>query len=692
MLSKIFNYAKKARETGLLAVLGANGSAPGIASLGALLVSGADAGTFLHSQLTNEVNALKPGDGNLSARVTRTGTLVRHFSLHCISALPSLEKMIPGRESRDTETPTPPHPFYMLLLEREGIRSLQTDLEKYAIAEDVQFEVVTERFDWIILQGPQAPVIAEMALGSIGEECWSQLAENSVRCLPGGALGFTRSLTGDPGFILAIPREGGDLPEVLGRLRTTAKGKDVLWLEGQDISDVLEVLRIEAGIVRIGPDAPEGKLVLPETGLEQQVVSYSKGCYLGQEVIARIRTYGSVPYVLRGLVLEMPSESSATGGLPTSAASAVVRTGGQATSGTLGSNEASLTKLRPDNAAGGTPAVHDNETVGQTFLSAGSLALKALPDMGSELFLEDGRQVGTIVSRTFSPILEAPVAFAFLDREHRTPGVKLKLKDKNGGLFNAQVALLPFYYATDTKTRVNFLHDRAIHMFADQKDELAIELLEQTLRLDPSFSDAYEALGVILGRSGRFHAAIDIFKRLEEVAPHEPMVHTNLSLYYMKLGDKQAAEDEKAKATVKQFSRFGAMKKDEQRAAEDAQKKKADALLKKQMFEEVLEIDSEDPVALFGLGNALSNLADWSGAELALARACQVQKDNSAAFLAHGKALEMLNKNSAALSVYRLGMAVASKKGDLMPLKEMERRVLLLGDLECGGKRSATPL
>src|SRR5205823_13138826 len=99
---------------------------------------------------------------------------------------------------------------------------------------------------------------------------------------------------------------------------------------------------------------------------------------------------------------------------------------------------------------------------------------------------------------------------------------------------------------------------------------------------------------------------------------------------------------------------------------------------KRAMFEEVLEIDSEDPIALFGLGNALAALEDGEGAERVLAKSCAVQIYNSAAFLARGKAIEMLNREADALKVYREGMAVASKKGDLMPLKEMERRALLL--------------
>jgi folate-binding protein YgfZ len=64
----------------------------------------------------------------------------------------------------------------------------------------------------------------------------------------------------------------------------------------------LEAARIEAGIPRFGADMDETTLP-PEAGLESRAISYTKGCYTGQEVIARIRTYGQVAKALRGLHL-----------------------------------------------------------------------------------------------------------------------------------------------------------------------------------------------------------------------------------------------------------------------------------------------------------------------------------------------------------------------------------------------------
>jgi folate-binding protein YgfZ len=590
--SQSLTHARQARETGLLAVLSDQ--------LGALDVAGPDAREFLHSQLTNEVHALQPGQGNLSARVTRTGTLVRYFSLHLLPPS-NVESGLKGEH-------------FLLILEREGIASLRADLEKFAIAEDVAFEDVSDYFTWIAVQGPAAPQLVQETFGKLSGEAWADLPEYAARAVKVGAhdgFVFARSLTGDAGFVVAMNRAGG-IPD---ELRIHAAHLKLLALEGAELAETLEILRVEAGLVRVGPDAAEGKLVLPETGMEQQVVSYSKGCYLGQEVIARIRTYGSIPHALRGLVLES------------------------------GKNPEDWTA-----------------------------ALDRLPPLGGELALEDGTKVGSVTSRSISPVLEAPVAFAYLDRAHRTPGTVLKLR----GAVTARVALLPFYKASDTQSRVAFLHDRAIRLFSEQQDDKAVELLSEALRLDPSFSDGYEALGVILGRTGKFHEAIDIFKRLEEVAPNEPMVHTNLSLYYMKIGDKQAAEDEKAKATVKLFAKFGERRQVEQQAAEAAAQTRADALRRKAMFEEVLAIDADDPIALFGLGNAYSALGEWENAEKTLAKASAAQKDNSAIYVAHGKALEMLHREADALAVYRKGMEIASRKGDLMPLKEMERRVLLL--------------
>ena len=213
--------------------------------------------------------------------------------------------------------------------------------------------------------------------------------------------------------------------------------------------------------------------------------------------------------------------------------------------------------------------------------------------------------------------------------------------------------------------------------FSEGQDDESIALLEESLRLDPGLGDAYEALGVILGRGERYHEAIDIFRRLEEVAPQEPMVHTNLSLYYMKVGNREEAEHQKALGTMK---RFGNIEPAGVQQLEQAEKeaRRQEAKRKQAMFAQVLAIDPEDPLALMGMGNALIDLDQLAEAEACLARALAVQKDNSPLYLSHGKVLEKLERPLEAAAVFNRGVEVASRRGDLMPLREMEHRLALL--------------
>lgn len=78
-----------------------------------------------------------------------------------------------------------------------------------------------------------------------------------------------------------------------------------LYSQGfEPVNDVAaEMLRIEAGILRYGSDMDE-ETVLPETGLEKSVVSTTKGCYPGQEVVARIETYGGLHRKICGFIFE----------------------------------------------------------------------------------------------------------------------------------------------------------------------------------------------------------------------------------------------------------------------------------------------------------------------------------------------------------------------------------------------------
>jgi folate-binding protein YgfZ len=556
---------KEAREQGL--VCAPSDQAQGLADLAVVVAEGSDAARFLHAQLTNEVVGLAVGEGNLNAKVSRTGHLQAVFSLHRV------------RED-----------LFFLVVEADQAHELLTGLQAFLFADKV--ELAGLQGDWMHFQG-----------GSSCEMFPALEKEFDIRP-KGKAWVIRRSLTGDPGCIAF-----GDFSAT--EWLDLAKERGLKEVPGAGYASALEILRMEAGILRVGPDLGGRQHLLPETGLEHHAVSYSKGCYLGQEVIARVRTYGSVPRALRGLLVEQE--------------------------------------------------------------------LSAVPESGTPILNKEGQKIGIWASRCISSLAGGSLVYAFLNRVNRTPGNLLNLKGLDGRDLTAKVALLPLYRAKNTQERIATLYDQAVRVYAEGNVDAALAQLGEILQVDPSYGDAYELIGVMLGKAGRYHEAIDFFRRLEEVAPDEPMVNTNLSVFYMKIGDKQTAEDQSGIATQKQFRQTKWKDKSTLEIAQaQAETARKGAERKLGMFARVLEIDPVDPVALFGCGTSHAVLENWTASADFFTRAVEVNTQNSAAHLGLGKALEGLDQIPSAIAAYKAGMEVASRRGDLMPLREMEHRVLLL--------------
>ena len=75
--------------------------------------------------------------------------------------------------------------------------------------------------------------------------------------------------------------------------------------------EAVEILRLEAGVPRFGTEM--GSSTMPaEAGIVETAVSFTKGCYIGQETVARLHYKGRANRVLRGLALSAPAESGAT--------------------------------------------------------------------------------------------------------------------------------------------------------------------------------------------------------------------------------------------------------------------------------------------------------------------------------------------------------------------------------------------
>jgi tetratricopeptide (TPR) repeat protein len=307
----------------------------------------------------------------------------------------------------------------------------------------------------------------------------------------------------------------------------------------------------------------------------------------------------------------------------------------------------------------------------------------SVPVAGTELLDEAGTKIGAIRSSGYSPTLDAWIALAYLDRGHRVPGTLLILHAADAPVkhFEAEVSLLPFYMPLSRETLAKQFYGEALKRFeADREDvdESAIALLKDAITLAPEFEDAYEALGVILHRHHRVDEAIHYMQLLAKMNPNCVMAHTNLSVFYVSKGMIQEAEAEKAIAgQLEQHQQLNAAQAERMAEAERG-RIVAESEQRIGMFREVLEIDPEDPIANMGLGSAYIQLERYAEAIPFLEVASKVQKDYSAAWLNLGKCHEFLGNRDKAVMAYTEGIAAASRKGDLMPMKEMQRRLKVL--------------
>jgi folate-binding protein YgfZ len=207
-------------------------------------------------------------------------------------------------------------------------------LEKYIIADDVQVVDVAPHYGLLSVQGPKAveaivslplfrptPDPREGALPprgltpsqegngqEVGESQIDSPAGSGFVHVPARPMHFVSIKNaklgeiywmnlprlGTSGFDVFVPTASlGVVAEQLIYAVKAVGGRPCGW-------QAMETARIEAGIPRFGLDMDETNLA-PEAGIEPRAISYSKGCYIGQEVIARIRTYGQVAKSLQGL-------------------------------------------------------------------------------------------------------------------------------------------------------------------------------------------------------------------------------------------------------------------------------------------------------------------------------------------------------------------------------------------------------
>jgi folate-binding protein YgfZ len=211
-----------------------------------IMATGRDCARFLHNVSSNEVKKMVKGDTCYAFLLTPQGRIVADLHLLCLG----------DRFLIDTEPE---------LRER-----VQQQILKYKVADQVELQDVTEETIAIGVEGPGAPAIA------VPEE---------FRVAP-----FT--VTGQPGY--RIYSEPGKRDEIVRHLE--AAGAVAATAEEARVS------RIENGKPRYGEDILETSL--PQETEQMQAVSFTKGCYIGQEIVERIRARGHVNRHLVRLEIE----------------------------------------------------------------------------------------------------------------------------------------------------------------------------------------------------------------------------------------------------------------------------------------------------------------------------------------------------------------------------------------------------
>jgi tRNA-modifying protein YgfZ len=229
---------------------------------GKLALTGKDAKEFLHGQVTQDITSLAPGQGCYAAFLTQKGKMLGDLRVLCSG---------------------PPTPELLLDTERVALQPLFNMIRRYSLGYDVELHKRTLECGLLSLIGPLADELVTRAGGAVGPE-----EHDHAEFRMGGL--DVRGIRTDVGLDLLFAAE--QLPAVRGAL-----------LEAGAVEigeDAAEAVRIEHGRPRYGIDLDES--VIPqEAQLNKRAVSFTKGCYVGQETVARLFYKGKPNRELRGL-------------------------------------------------------------------------------------------------------------------------------------------------------------------------------------------------------------------------------------------------------------------------------------------------------------------------------------------------------------------------------------------------------
>ncbi len=565
-------------------------------------VRGPQALSFLQRRSCNEVASLPPQQGCGNALLDKKAYLYAPFSLH--------------RWGEDD---------LLALVPAAASNAFEREVLKYKLLDDFTLEAITPQWE---------------ALLCVGANPFEGLAANACQALPQGAWWvqspfFLLGRQAGWGGVLLYPKHSSG-----GTFASPTQALEALLPQYPLLANPLEpaayeAVRLNLGVPLWGVDMQE-TTQLPELGLEHWLVSYTKGCYLGQETVARVKTYGGIAQTLMPITLQVPTS------LPTSARS----------------------------------------------FTQGPLAL--------EVDGADG-DIGHVTSLQWNTEGTSAVGLAYVKRAHRSPKQGVAALWQGHTVALSTLLQAPWLQATaSTQHQQEAQLALATRLYMEGTPERIAEaftLLRQAIATDATHYSAYETLAVLLSRENRVEEAIAVLETLLAANPNWVMAYTNLSIAHLKLGDKDKAEYYKAEATktamrLKVEASLAAKglsappNKAEATAEEPpllSEAQRQSLLERRALLQHALTFAPTDALAHFGLAGVAEALGEVEAAMSAYRQAIAGNTQHTQSYLALAKLLHgaWLTTPLPALkeeltTVLENGMAVAAKRGDLQPLTQLQ--------------------
>jgi len=241
-----------------------------LSARGKIKLAGEDRARLLHAMTTNHIQQLTPGTGCYAFFLNDKGRILADANILCLTD------------------------HFLLDVEPEVRESLYQHLDRFIIADDVTLEDLTGATATIALEGPASSAALAAAGASVPVADFASLAW--------GARTVARlNSTGGAGFFVFAP---------IAERAALIASLEAAGAEPAD-AEAFRVVRLEHGKARYGEDISDR--FLAQEANQPQALHFSKGCYLGQEIVERVRSRGQVHRVLMPLLLDtkIPPEPGA---------------------------------------------------------------------------------------------------------------------------------------------------------------------------------------------------------------------------------------------------------------------------------------------------------------------------------------------------------------------------------------------